>query len=585
MKKHLTALLLLAWASIAWAEVVVTASVDKTDMTKTDELHYTVTVTGARGEVSTPQFSLPGFNRYYMLQSEQIINGRQTNTYTYTLLPRFVGAHTIGPAEIVFNGDVYKSEPVTVRVYSDEVPATSTQAGKKDSRVDPNLPPLEKAIRKQAAKNAGKPVFMTAAVSDATPYVNQPVTLSVRFYYSVELHNNAPYTKPSVSNIFMEKTGSSEGRQLVGNTYYSYFEERYQLSGVAVGEAVVGPATVRYYTAATDSVFGMLDHFLGGTALGKEESVSSNPLRLNIKALPTQGKPSSFYGAVGSGYTLAAKADRDQVEAGEAITFTITVQGPGNLKSTGDLKIPEVEGFKTYPATPVSNWVGNNKTRSFKTFKTVFVPNASGVYTIPPVSWSYFDPSENDYKTLATKALDIEVTPSTRQDRGVNFAAATAADNGFQTLGQDIHYLKSAAAPKAGFLAKLGGLGVLNWLAVLWLAGCIFFCSVGKKSLALKHAFTTARAHLKKAKNYEDVSDTLAVYLQQKFNISIGSTPLRTVEQELKEKGVAQPVIGAFSAFWQQLANYRFAPSGGGENLDAVCKQALEIVKQLEAGK
>ena len=595
MKKLLITLLLLCFSCVSWAEVVVTAEVDKTYLTKTDELHFTVTVTGAQGQVSTPEFSLPGFNRYYMMQGTEIkdTNGQRTqiNTFAYTLLPRFVGTHTIGPVEVIYNGDVYKAPAVTVHVYADDVPeGAGEQTGASSSSGQPAasaaaLPPLEKEIRKQASAQAKKPIFMTAAVSNLTPYVNQPVTLSVRFYYSIPIHNEAPYTKPSVTNIFMENATSSEGSQQFGNTHFAYFEQRYTISGVAAGEAVIGPASVRYYTTSNDSVFGMLDHFLGGTALSKEQNVSSNPIRMRIRPLPKQGKPASFYGAVGSGYTLTSKVDRNEVEAGEAVTFTLTIQGPGNLKTTGDLKIPDITGFKTYPATPTSDWIGNSTTRSFKTFKTVFVPSASGTYTIPALAWSYFDPSTQTYKTLQSKEQVIEVTPSSRQDRGVNFALSTAGDNGFQTLGQDIHYLKTAAAPQENILDGLARLGWLNWLAGLWVAVALFFALVGKKSLALKHAFTAARGQLKKAQKYEDVSDALADYLQQKFNISIASTPLRTVEQELKDNGVAAPVVNDFCTFWQELENYRFAPQAGNDNIAQISQRALELVKQLEAGK
>lgn len=596
MKKHLITLLFLCFSVFAWAEVVVTAEVDKTYLTKTDELHFTVTVTGAQGPVGTPEFSLPGFNRYYMMQGTDIRdeNGRRTqvNTFTYTLLPRFVGTHTIGPVEVVYNGDVYKADAVTVNVYADDLPeeAQSQQQNDTVSAESPvatasSLPPLEREIRKQAAALARNPVFMTAAVSNVTPYVNQPVTLSVRFYYSVPIHNEAPYTKPSVTNIFMENGTSSEGTQKFGNTHFAYFEQRYTISGVSAGEAVIGPASVQYYTTSNDSVFGMLDHILGGTALSKEQKASSRPIRMRIRPLPTQGKPASFYGAVGSGYTLTSKVDRDTVEAGEAVTFTITVQGPGNLKTTGDIKIPDITGFKTYPATPTSDWIKNSATRSFKTFKTVFVPSASGTYTIPALAWSYFDPNSQTYKTLHSKEQVIQVTPSTRQDRGVNFALATAADNGFQTLGQDIHYLKTAPVPQENILDMLGRLGWLNWIAAAWVAAALFFALVGKKSLALKHAFSAARSQLKKAKNYEDVSDALAQYLQQKFKISTASTPLRTVEQELKEKGISVPTVSAFSTFWQELENYRFAPQAGNDNLEQIVQRALDLVKQLESGK
>ena len=59
------------------------------------------------------------------------------------------------------------------------------------------------------------------------------------------------------------------------------------------------------------------------------------PRRLVVKAPPIQGRPESFAGAVGRGFSLEAAADRSVVQLGDPITLTLTVRGDGNLASIG----------------------------------------------------------------------------------------------------------------------------------------------------------------------------------------------------------------------------------------------------------
>ena len=46
-----------------------------------------------------------------------------------------------------------------------------------------------------------------------------------------------------------------------------------------------------------------------------------------------------------------------------------------------------------------------------KTFTYPFTVSKAGTYTIPAVSFSFFDPSSEKYKTLHTQRLAIRVTP------------------------------------------------------------------------------------------------------------------------------------------------------------------------------
>lgn len=595
MKKWLLCGLLFFSVLSAYAQVSLTASVDKQNLALDDELTLVVQIEGVRGNIVPPQLpSLPAFNVYSRAREQSTINGETSLVFRYTMLPRFVGTATIGPVKFSYGNQTYQTEPITVRVYHSGQQRTAAAASaqptdsfqppapKATQQADKNLPPLEASLNNQAYAHAAEPFFLVAAVSDQTPYVNESIYLAIRFYYSRAFYD-APYQKPSVSNIFMDDLGSTEGTQRINGTLYRYQEQRYQLTGAAAGKATVGSAVVHYRVGS--SPLAALDRLFGGAAISPEKTAESAPFSLYIRALPTQDKPASFYGAVGREFNISAQISPKNVEAGDAVNLTVTVTGDGNLKSTGELKFPSVEGFKVYPAASESGsaTASNGKPLHYKSFKAVYVPSSSGIYEIPAIAWSYFDPQHAKYKTLTSRALTVSVSPSSKTDSGFNFAAAAPTGNGVQTLTSDIAYLKTAAAPAPGALAQLADFGWLNWVVLALFAVCSLFSLFGRKSLAKKKPFLTAKSRLKQADRSEVIADVLADYLLQRFSIATGSLQLQNITSALQKKGVRPATAESFTELWQRLDAARFAPAElGAQSTANLSAQALAIISLME---
>ena len=55
------------------------------------------------------------------------------------------------------------------------------------------------------------------------------------------------------------------------------------------------------------------------------------PLALLVNPFPLDGRPESFAGAVGSGFSIDVAADRTVVRVGDPIDLAITLHGDGNL--------------------------------------------------------------------------------------------------------------------------------------------------------------------------------------------------------------------------------------------------------------
>lgn len=593
MKRILGFLILLCLPALVWTQVHLTAFTDKTDLALDDELTLTVQVTGASGTMVMPQLpSLPAFNVYSREAAQSTVNGKSTLQFRYTMMPRFVGNTTIGPITFKYKGQIYQTKPIAIRIYRTTPPPTTqaktapqaqpqTVTNAKAARQVENLPPLERELATRAYAHAHEPYFIVSAVSNKTPYVNEPFTLAVRFYYSQAFYD-APYQNPSVSNLFMEEAGSAQGQQTIQNTIYRYEEKRYRLWGASAGEASISGATVSYRPGS--SPLSVFDRFFGGAAVEAEQTVSSKPIKVTVKALPATGKPASFYGAVGNGYTFAAKLDRNQTEAGDAVTWSATVQGPGNLKSTTDLVFPTVNGIALYPAAPQAGYLPGNQNRSYKVFKAELVPSSSGTYTLPALTWSYFDPQSATYKSLYSQPLTLSVSPSTRAEKQMDFSSIPGNGSGVQTLGRDIRYVRPVQAYTPLWLTQISVWKWVHALVLGWLAVCIFIASIGKKTAAKKHAYLHAKAQLKKAQTYENIADALAAYLLAKFKLSTASLPLKEITAALTKKRVSAPVVEQFSKLWQDLEAARFAPQAAADTA-ALTQRACNLLKDLEETK
>lgn len=606
IRHFLLTLVFAAAALAAQAQVTMTASVDKTNLSLDDELTLTVQISGASGNVLMPQLpSLPAFNVYSREVSSMNINGQTSTIFRYVMLPRFPTQATIGEIRFTHNGKVYTTQPIQVNIYR-RVPAgrgqggavqqatasgpgsnydSSVSAAQSSARAASNIPQELSATEALAENNRDKSFFMTAAVNNTTPYVNQQVELIVRFYYSRPFAGQPPYTPPTVTNIFMEPIKlNTEGSQILKGKMFRYIEQRYALSGVQAGKATIGPAMVQFQPGSND-VFSAFDRLFGGLAAEPQQLVKSNSVTLNIQPTPAAGRPASFYGAVGSGFTMQAQADRTRVEAGESINLTITVKGPGNLKPTADLKIPAINGFRVYDVASDSITLPvAGSTQSTKTFKTVLVPTSSGTYTIPPLQWSYFNPKTKRYETLSTKPITVEVTPSTKVDSGVSFTGAGTA-NGFRRLAKDIRYVKTTPYPgEIGWLVSVGSLSGLAWILFVLPFVCAIGMRLGARSLRAKAPLLTARARLKQAVIEEQVADAVEEFLLQRFRLNMGSRQLRDVQEQLKQKGVTPESLKAFCTLWQRLDAARFAPEDlAAADARALAAQALEILKRLDA--
>jgi hypothetical protein len=135
-------------------------------------------------------------------------------------------------------------------------------------------------------------------------------------------------------------------------------------------------------------------------------NVDSPPATLDVKPLPPNAPP-NFSGAVGT-FTMTVEAKPKTVQVGDPITVTSTISGRGNFDRMNGPALEDERGWHKYP--PASKFKQDDDVgmSGEKTFEMVIAPNEKKP-AVPPLVFAYFDPVKENYVTLRSTAVPIQV--------------------------------------------------------------------------------------------------------------------------------------------------------------------------------
>jgi hypothetical protein len=129
-----------------------------------------------------------------------------------------------------------------------------------------------------------------------------------------------------------------------------------------------------------------------------------------IKSLPPA--PTDFSGAVGQ-FEFTTKVVPATVAIGEPITWTIALSGTGNWPEITGLPARKVsQDFQIVPTKPKRELKNGSLFDGTLSEDTMLIPSKLGIFTLPAVRFTYFDPKTGIYKTLTTGSVTVTVTPA-----------------------------------------------------------------------------------------------------------------------------------------------------------------------------
>lgn len=318
------------------------------------------------------------------------------------------------------------------------------------------------------------------------------------------------------------------------------------------------------------------------------------PRRLVVKEVPTAGRPRSFAGAVGSGFSLLLEADRSVVRAGDPITFTLTLRGDGNLENAGlpaldDAGLPE--GFQVPGGIPPGILADGAKV-----FRIPVRVRDESVREIPPLEYAWFDPEAEAFRTTATLPIALSVRrgemvgaeavvgaadPHTDLEPGSDEPSeTTSARPRFTLIGADLSIETDPELLARAELDRLGGVplrGACYALAVLLVLGAAGLRARDRIAPEVRER----RARL--ARGVREV-DAASRDLSSVESLRSVAAALRAMQRESRRGGSA-PIEG-LDALLAECEDRIYAPAPAGEGAAALGERARELARRLaEAGR
>jgi hypothetical protein len=285
----------------------------------------------------------------------------------------------------------------------------------------------------------------------------------------------------------------------------------------------------------------------------------------------------------------------------DALNFRITVTGAGNLKLAGTpvLKLsPDIEAYDPKVSDNIKNNVSGSTGQ--KTFEYVLVPRHYGSFTIPSVSYTYFNTAKRQYEKLSTKEFHFYVRKGTEQSSAITVYGGVSKED-VRYLGKDIRFIK--AAPKnlkksADILISknsffsIYGFALLLFLIVLFIRREQIRRNSDLSLVRNRRAAKIARKRLQEASNclksgaidrfYEEILKALWGYLSDKLNIPVSELTRNNAFESLKEKGINQDQINKLSLILDKCEFARFAPSSSDTEASDIYTGTMQFIRSVE---
>lgn len=565
MKSFVVFILLLVQG--AYAQVQFKAEPERTSFGLDERLRVDFTMNGDGDDFVAPSFtgfdvSGPMINiRNYWVNNKH----SYSKIYTFFLQPKRKGTFTIGSAVVEIDNKRYKTAPFKITV---------TDAA-------PDVPLVE--------PETGAGLYLVAEVNKTNPYVNEAVSVVYRLYvgYKADVRNYGISGTPKYNDFWSQRLEGDHTKVSSGiykGQEYNYVELMPTvLYPQKSGALEIDPLSLE---VVLDVPTGQVD-FFGEPVVRQEKKILRAEKRIiNVKALPENGKPESFTGAVGS-FDFKVVPSKTTVSGGQAIELTLSSEGRGNLKLFQLPKAIVPAGLEAYdPAHSEDVDVPITGMQGRITDKYNIIAQKKGRYTIAPIAFSYFDPGTGSYKTITSTPIEINVLSDASAE---DMAAAASAENNkpkFRANAENTHFTRT---DKGDFFGS-----VLFYIFIVMPFALIPVIIIARRKKdemdsdvvgnRKKHTNKLAKKYLGEAKAaigkkepfYVALERALHNFLRTKLSIETADMSKQNIRELLLSKNADAATIDNFITIMNNCEFARYAPS-----TDAAMQQDYDLAETV----
>jgi len=355
--------------------------------------------------------------------------GSSSVTYTYSVLPLKAGQFNIPPQTVRVGSDSLRTPELVLNVaQGSHSAAGSSQSGQ--------------------TQGASKLAFAELVVAKKDAYVGEMVPAEIRLGFDPRARGRLQ-DGPELSGqgfTTQKLQQPRENLETIGGRTYQVYTFKTAIAAARPGKFEIGPVTAKAVVVlprrpsaprttrprSPFDLFNLDDPFsdpffsdpFGSMGERTELPIQSETATLNVKPLPPNAPP-NFSGAIGN-FTMTADAKPKTVQVGDPITVTSTITGRGNFDRMNGPALEDERGWHKYPPSSKFKQDDDVGMSGEKTFEMVIAPNEKKP-AVPPLVFAYFDPVKENYVTLRSTAVPIQVEGGAALAPSVATAPTTSA--------------------------------------------------------------------------------------------------------------------------------------------------------------
>jgi hypothetical protein len=582
--KKLLQLYVFIFSITAFAQVQFEAKVSKTSLGLNERLRIDFVMNYDGDNFTPPDFD--GFrvvNGPMQQVSQSWVNGKSSfnKSYSYFLLPTRKGTITISQSTIEINGQEYKTSPVKINVTAAiDIPKNPQDA--------PQI-------------SADDAIHLVAEVSKVNPYINEPITVVYKLYfsYNIGITNWRELDKPKYNDFWSQNIDIKQ-LQVEDGTYNGEKARVVTLRKTVLYPQKSGKLDIEPLSMDVDLELPTNRRNMFGQYLTTQASkrVSAGTKVINVKSLPEDGKPLDFTGAVGT-FTFEAKPSKTTLKHGESLELKVVVSGKGNLKLF-DLPKPVVptalemydavhkENVAT-PLTGMSGSIADNYT---------IIPQFKGEYPIKSMRFSYFDLNSKTYKTLVSPEIMIKVLNGPESTEAIAAQNTNNPNKKAISVASKFEFIKLKTILKPMKQPDFFGSSLFYGLMLFpFLCIPVLMIFRNKKEARdgdvlgnrIRRSNKLAKKYLSEAKKqfqnkelfYIAMEKALHNFLKAKLNIETSEMSKDTIRTILLERKASEHTVSEFIKLVENCEFARYAPSASGA-IQSDFDKAVGLISELE---
>ena len=398
----------------------VTAVLSNSEAVVGETVELQIKVTGPGDARPPDEISVDGLEIHATGTSRQFeIHNFATNssvTYNYTVLPLRAGRYTIPPQTVSAGGKLLRTPELILNVA--DAAGRSSGAGARPSRGS-----------QSQSVSARDLIFAELIVPKKIAYVGEVVPVQIRMGFDPRIRPRLIEPPEITGQGFTAQKLQQSGQttETINGRPYDVVTYKTAIAAARAGKFEIGPVKAKTQVIVPRArsaprsrgrspfdLFDLDDPFsdpffsnpFAQVGERREVEIKSDPVALEVKALPLNAPP-SFSGAIGN-FAMTTDAKPKSVQVGDPITVTTAISGRGNFDRVNAPVVEDERGWHKYP--PSSKFKQDDEVgiSGTKTFDTVLSPNERK-QALPVLAFSYFDPGKEQYVILRSEPIAITV--------------------------------------------------------------------------------------------------------------------------------------------------------------------------------